>query len=840
MDINELIKKCFDGNGLLFVGAGFSANAINMQNDKIPTVAKFSKQLCELAGLSEESENLGYSSEIYEEKLGINNLISLINKSFSANESKDLHKKISSIHWRRIYTTNYDNVLEIAHNDNGIKNVKSVTTADDPERILADRGTIVHLNGYVNRLSRTNYSSEFRLSDTSYLIDQFTETPWSRLFSNDVQNCDVLVFLGYSSKYDYELKKVLYNSTVKYKTYFIVDPDYTNEEEKFTMNKFGEVIIQPYCNISEIIENEKINHKKIEYIFKYKSLRRITPDPEKLGEESATEVVNLFMNGIVNDNHIKNNLQGYFVQPYPIDCEKHKVEIDEWIKSIFDKYRIVIAKSELGNGKTLFLKILSYRLTNNYKVYYVENEDNIQRELDEIYRNNTDDDIILVIDDYNMRFKTLTCCKMYKHKIRILTSCRTHLNSNIKQDLARLTGNNDDDIIAVDINNLSHNEKVHLISIFDKYHLWGEKDFTSQAEKEKYLTQDCKGNYSNILLDLLSSRNIQEKIDEIYSDLRKSKQVYDFILASSVNKLCNLKIDYFTLCNLLNYNTFEIEAQIRKRNTLQMFNYKNSEYEVKSSIFSKFLCHKSENTNRLVELLIQMVKKAEAIELKNEFYNFKKFIISTSNLNLVLGTNKEGQITKFFEGILNIGDFHIKPYYWFQFAINLTNTGNYELAETYFANAYKYADKLESYDKYQLDTHYARFLFEKSLKHIVPEKPIQVFEEAHLKLIPNKHNGNNGNRGEKLYFSLKQVFFYKEFYNRYKNKLTQVERMNYLLKTKELLNLFDEYLFELKKNNNKLPYEVRKSLNDIGSIETIDIREIASRYPDFFKKRKSC
>lgn len=836
MKIENLIRSCFDENCVLFVGAGYSANAVNLNGSNIPVASAFSRQLSNAISLREESENLGYTSELYQEKNGLSKLSNLIRNSFSVQECAELHQEMARFDWRRIYTTNYDNVIEIANIRVGNKKIISATTSDNAQDVLKKFGSIIHLNGYVERLNTNNFDDEFRLTDTSYLINQFTDSPWSRLFESDVKNCDAVIFIGYSLRYDYELKKVLYNSTVRDKTFFIVDPSFTSEEEKYTMSKFGEVIEYSYDEIANVIREERSNYKKIEFIHKSKSLFEINPVPGNLSEESAKDVINLFINGKIVDDHIKNGLKGYYVQSYPCDCEKHNASYDDWIISLLDDYKVLNVKSDLGNGKTVFLKVLGYKLSQKYKVYTVENEDSIEKELDTVYHNSPQDKIIIIIDDYNMRFKTLECCKLYMDKFILIISCRTHLNSNVKPDLLRLTRVENEDVISIDINNLSHKERLSLIYIYDKYHLWGEKDLTTQSEKEKYLQTDCKNSYSNILLDLLVSKNIQKKIDEIYIDVTKNNQIHDFMIASSVNKLCNLKIDYSTICRLLSVNSFEIESQIRKSNSLQIFSYENYEYEVKSSVFAKYLCHKNENTSRIVDILVRMVKNAVTIEINKEFFNFKKFIVSTSNLNLVLGANKEESITKFFEGILNVGDFNRNPYFWFQFAINLTNTGDYELAETYFSNAYKYAGKLESYDKYQLDTHYARFLFEKALNFIVPENPMDVFMEAHSKLVPQKRN-NYSNRGEKLYFSLKQVYFYKDFYNRYKSKFTPIEQMKYIKNTQDLLELFDEYFKELSLNSNKLPYKVRKSLDSLGNIDAIDTKLVTSKYPQFFSRK---
>src|SRR5258708_27767099 len=78
--------------------------------------------------------------------------------------------------WKRIYTTNYDNVAETAAAQRGQKLIPA--TLSDTIHGLPKTDTLcVHLNGFIDRLKVPTLDIEIKLTDTSYLTNIVAESP---------------------------------------------------------------------------------------------------------------------------------------------------------------------------------------------------------------------------------------------------------------------------------------------------------------------------------------------------------------------------------------------------------------------------------------------------------------------------------------------------------------------------------------------------------------------------------------------------------------------------------------------------------------------------------------
>lgn len=121
--LHEVVERVKSGNTLLFCGAGFSRDAKNIQGRCPPLAGELALQICRLGAL-EEDEDLMYASGKYmdthlDEK-SCRPLIDLLNNVFDIQEASQAMGNICSYRYRRIYTTNYDDAIEIASKNAGV------------------------------------------------------------------------------------------------------------------------------------------------------------------------------------------------------------------------------------------------------------------------------------------------------------------------------------------------------------------------------------------------------------------------------------------------------------------------------------------------------------------------------------------------------------------------------------------------------------------------------------------------------------------------------------------------------------------------------------------------
>lgn len=113
MEFDEGLKLAVAGRALLFVGAGFSRGAVNLSGNDFALGTDLGTELSKEAGLP-PGLALDDAAELYVDKFGEDKLISILMTAFSAKGVAGYQEQVASIPWRRVYTTNYDDVFETA------------------------------------------------------------------------------------------------------------------------------------------------------------------------------------------------------------------------------------------------------------------------------------------------------------------------------------------------------------------------------------------------------------------------------------------------------------------------------------------------------------------------------------------------------------------------------------------------------------------------------------------------------------------------------------------------------------------------------------------------------
>lgn len=199
MDLNEALTYMLDGDALLFVGAGFSINNENLNNEKLPLTNKLSRNLQQLSGLPEndidESLDIQITSQYYMKCRGKASLVEVLRDKFTVSKALEWQQKVVGLNWERIYTTNYDNVLEVASDEAryhrrpiNLGSYQQVKTTDA-------RKQIVHLNGYVDSIDEESLETSTKLTSKSYTNTNFIDSPWRTEFEIDIEHSKAIFFL---------------------------------------------------------------------------------------------------------------------------------------------------------------------------------------------------------------------------------------------------------------------------------------------------------------------------------------------------------------------------------------------------------------------------------------------------------------------------------------------------------------------------------------------------------------------------------------------------------------------------------------------------------------------
>jgi SIR2-like domain len=428
-ELLRLKQRISSGRAILFAGAGFSKGAINIDGEDLPIASQLSKKIADLSGI-EEDDDLKYVAEYCIQNNGTEKIIQLLTQTFTTVETSLSQQIISGVDWMRIYTTNYDDVIENAALKQ-LKMLKTITVEHDPKEFYKNKNVCVHINGSITTLSQRTLQNEFKLSRSSYISpDSFSESPWYYSFKKDLERCSAIVFVGYSL-YDIDIEKILFNCPeYKEKTFFVTRKNPTRKIS-FLLSKYGSIL--PVGSDGLATELKDINFEKesqelwTDAFIEFK----ITDNQHAISDD---EIRQLLLYGRIDEGYVNLAVTGIQKKPYLI--------IRKIVEDIVEKLNsksFVVLHSELGNGKTMLLKQVAARLSlSGRKIYILGNEDgDYASDIDRL--SSVDDEFVLIVDAYTRHMDVIQYFTYVNpSKICLLLSDRTVNHESQRNLLSKL------------------------------------------------------------------------------------------------------------------------------------------------------------------------------------------------------------------------------------------------------------------------------------------------------------------------------------------------------------------------------------------------------------------
>lgn len=471
--------------------------------------------------------------------------------------------------------------------------------------------------------------------------------------------------------------------------------------------------------------------------------------------------------------------------------------------------KVVIVQSKLGNGKSVFLECLAYHLLEKYNVYMVKNLDSYIEDM-QLVQSISDVENVLLVDDYGYYMPLLKeIGRDFPNNLKLVLTCRTAVNINLYYDMVEKYHYNAEDIAIVDLDKMRPKEIKELVRMFNQNRLWGEYDTLSNTQKEKKIKYVYGANMSKIFYLLMKSEPIRKQIEVVVQTLDSKLDLKEFVLAQAINSLCGLKLGYSDLCKFVHISHSLLRSYQMDQNVREIVDVENNRFILSSSIYSQYMVMQSNMKKEMINMLRKIYTECSDNDAWNRKYVAqRKFLISRSNIKLVFSAKRnlckedEKEIFDYFDSIKNLPTATDNPFFWLQFGITSLNLEVYDIARIHFENAYANADKMEDFDSYQIDTHYARLLLcnEMYTNKNNKDDAIDNFYKAHRLLH------ENSNRGVKLSYVLRQTSLYVRYFNCYKKMMTEEERQIFLERAFEMTEKYWEY-FNVKELY-EIPIEV--------------------------------
>jgi hypothetical protein len=733
-------------------------------------------------------------------KHGDDALIKEIKTEFTAKSISEHHRKLGIIPWKRIYTTNYDDVLEESYRANS-RLITAVTTSYNPYKIPQGQTICIHLNGFVRRLDRSTINTELKLTDVSYLSVSLASSEWAAIFRQDIRLARAVFFVGYSL-YDLDIRRLLVDTPLLQEKSFFVIGESPEDTTIRRVGRFGTGLKISGEEFASMMENKRHTYDPVvKSPLSTVSIRECVPSTHG-SKVTDLALLHLFLFGMRNDKMITQSLRSS--QPYFLQ----RKATDEVLKLIGDGLPIVVLCSDLGNGKSLCLEGLRFRAyEEGFRVFEVRqhNEEAIS-ELEAISHHNGK--VLVTIEEYQDWIDEIRMFRQNAAKDAVLVlTARNAVNDVVVDDLARASGL--DSIQEISLDKLDDAEIDWFVDTFNEYGLWGELAGKERPIKARFLREKCEREIHAILLTLLDSPDISQRLRNLCHALKENESYYEMLISVCIMTTLNQMPTVDTLVDIWGTDILA-SSQFRKDPTVRQFlDIDKNEVLVKSPVAAQYLVANIADPAITLSVMTKMASQVDRLARGSERYRsmFGNLMRSTT-VQLVLPPSKAGggATIQYYESIKNLSHCKENPLFWLQYAIACLAINDLSRSKMYFATAYSLAERVASFDTYQIDNHFARFLLLQAIQELGPEEAMKSFSKA--RTIVNRQIMD-----KRRHYPYRVAAHYQKFLDRFGSELSVSQLTEIGEAAREVRSRIDELIPRRRKH--KFVVGCERAMEDI-------------------------
>lgn len=816
MNEREIIRVALEGDAILFLGSGFSVGAQNFTEEGRFLVGK---SLCEKMILEgnidvegepeDDKSDLQYIATRYLENNTKRDLLKLLKDLYCCRDVGEEHEIIAKLPWKKIYTTNYDDVMEVASKKVGI-NREGVEAEKRIGEVYSRKDAIIHINGFINNVKEDDLQDTFKLTQQSYRVKTLPDSDWSVALHTDIKNAKAVIFIGYSLDYDLELQQIFAcDGRFKEKSLFVVYN--ATRRQRTTIGQFGLINEEGLQKFSELVQevDSDSNIEEKEYNLKF---LRVVSVPEKI-ETTVTsdDLIKLFVDGAVKDEIVfSSNIDRYLF--------KRKC-----MQQIFDFITgtgiVAIIHSDLSNGKSILLKQLSTELMAIGTVYVLGEEMGTALADDLEFIANSKGMHYVIVENYNQLIESVawSIIKRYRYSnVKYIFSARSYINDNFYGRVSRDLELDYNTLGMFDINELKEDDVSSFVDLISLYGVWGENFSKGKEQQRRIIMSKCRSEISNVLLEVYKSPQVAKKVKNIVDNIARDDLAKKVLLYTFICNAISMPVELDDIArvfgvNYINQIFFDKYSELR-----ELLLVEGNKIKIKSSIIAKHVIQKGAYNADILEILNLIVNTFSRHSYLERYAYVLKMIISFSNLRLVFNKNDssvEEMYILFYENARKTGYYDNNLFFWVQYSIAMMEIKNYDAAWIYLENASSLSTKRYNEDSYQVDSLRARLMLEKTLYDKDQEHAFENFKSAHELICSNKT--------PELHYPYRQASHYIDFYRLFYPRFTKKEKVEFMFMCTTIKRKISDYI------SKESGYEknIRKRNMNIGNIAQ-DIQEI--------------
>ena len=727
--MNTSLQKAVDlidlRRSILVLGSGYSKMAKNGLGQDFMLASDLAAHLAALLDedTSTDLETIsGYF--IDERENGRSDLLKILKEQFVCTEFSQAQTDIATAPWKRIYTTNYDDIIETIHKTGNLK-LETFTRTDSTTGLSRNKAC-VHLNGYINKVSVENFDQEILLTDVQYLTNELRTSEWARTLRSDFYIARSIFFVGYSM-YDFDVAKILTESGIT-KNIFFIQHEKLGRPQKMKLERFGEVHAIGVEEFAKMLKTRSRDVDEALSIGFLSNFREVLPAEKGPIQPRVEDSFDLLVKGKVKREAISWDISNSS-EIYRINREKM-----EYVQSfISDEGVSVLIHSDIGNGKKIFIEELIERsLQLQYRCFRFDGISNdISDDLTYLSHISKSSKIAVLVPDYYSHENMIDTIRETLPKALIITSSSSAANE-LHHSKPKLMDTN---YYEIDLNRLSDEEIESLDKLLSQLGFWGEKAGFSPQNRQDFIKNRCGRRFRSVILFLFNQPSIKNQIQKIFNQAKEDGAVsYSNFIQFLAMNASGHDPSFREISEIIGT---EFANQVFKGGYNWMAEFIDGDDGKSlsiSSVFAQYLLREFVGDREIIDEVVSLVRKLNTAARGNILFSkIKTFPLRFSYIERLFGqSNKREKLVNFYETVRQDGIATDNPHFWLQYAIARMSFRDYELAEEYFETSFSIAKTIPGYSPEQIENHYARFLLESVCEDQDAESPFDVFVKANI------------------------------------------------------------------------------------------------------------
>ncbi len=694
--LTDRIEECDPESSILFLGSGFSLGATNIANDSPPNGRGLRRHFIEQLKLPADTD---YDLQVLSEEFAEDDPQKLRDELYRAFRLTKLTAGQTAVlnePWRRIYSTNYDDAVELHRLTKGA--MPNAFDVSEPVPNKLSHGAVVHLHGSIRLITAENVTESLVLGEGSYVNEYVVRSPWYDQFQRDLAFASALYIVGYSLA-DYHIAGLLMaNPKLAERTVFIQGPKFDKIFVRRTA-QYGRTMFIGTDGFAE--ELARAPRSAARALDSLRSLRSLAPtrDKKTSARPTATEVFDLLVYGDFDAGRLARSQPG---EDYAIARAEAVITAADAVEA---KAALVV-DGRLGNGKSIFLHLLAFELSSRGWdcLLLRPGHPDLHREVAALAGS---DRVVVFVDQYSAAQDSLRGLREALPKAKLVVEVRTGTFEVRFHELAQLLPKPFD---RVSLNVLTRAEVVAFGCLCERAGL------RPPAEGHRSDLRD-------LLLDLFENKEIRDRISAALAPLFAKRATRRILTMAMLIATHQGAVGAAFVRSVAGEDPFAALKPLEDLSS-EIFQTSADGFKARSAVFSSFVIAAFIDADEIADTVVEVTLAAARRRSERPYRVLMSNMMAYSSLRRTLRgkANPDAIIVTVYERLRYDERVNGEPLFWLQYAIAMAEVPRLDAADEYIATAYRKAEALPGFQTYQIDTQAFRI----ALLRATEQKPGQA------------------------------------------------------------------------------------------------------------------